>query len=139
MMDIRGKYPLMVTPCPLYVISFSQDVSLQSQRHRQPLYAQRNRSKPYKRPVARPLSFLPSSLPLPVSGMLCSRLAANHPSANPATAPSGLAGGSPLATLIEVVFVEGTLLMGLGSSSPVVDEMTLHAPDLKWCDGGGRA
>jgi len=73
--------------------------------------------------------FLPSSLPLPVSGTLCSRPAANHPSVNPTTNPSGLAGGSPLATLSEVVFVKGTLLMGLGSSSPVVDEMTLHAPD----------
>jgi len=73
--------------------------------------------------------FLPSSLPLPVSGTLCSRLAANHPSVNPTTDPSGLAGGSPLATLIEVVFAKGTLLMGLGLSSPVIDEMTLHAPD----------
>jgi len=81
----------------------------------------------------------PSPLLLSVSGTLCSRLAANHPSVNPTTAPSGLAGGSPLATLIEVVIVKGTLLMGLGSSSPVVDEMTLHAPDLKRRDEGGRA
>jgi hypothetical protein len=83
--------------------------------------------------------FFPSSLPLPVSGMLCSRLAVNHPSASPATAPSNSAGGSPLATLIEAVFAKGTLLMGLDSSSPVVDEMTLHVPDLNWYDRGGRA
>ena len=75
------------------------------------------------------LFFLPSSLPLPVSGTLCSRLAANHPSVDPTADPSGLTGGSPLAALIEVVSAEGTLLMGLGWSLPVVDEMTLHAPD----------
>lgn len=71
----------------------------------------------------------PSSLPLPVSGTLCSRLAANYPSVNPTTDPSGLTGGSPLAALIEVVSAEGILLMELGLSLPVVDEMTLHAPD----------
>ena len=101
----------------------------------------RRETKPNRikdQPLAYSLPF-PSSLPLSVSGTLCSRLAVNYPSVNPTTDPSGLAGGSPLATLIEVVFAKGTLLMGLGSSSPVVDEMTLHAPDLKWCDGGGRA
>ena len=134
-MDIRGKYPLItslrsslrhffakkqtevVSP---YILGDANDPSML--RETDP-----NRIKDQSLPHS---LFLPSSLPPSVSGTLCSRLAANLPSANPTTDPSGRAGGSPLeATLIKVVFAEGTLLMGLGSSSPVVDEITLHAPN----------
>jgi len=62
-------FPKIDQPCPV----------LRSQRLRRPLSTQRNRSEPNKRPAASPLSFPPSSLPLPVSGTLCSRLAAIHP------------------------------------------------------------
>jgi len=118
-MDIRGKYPLVTPLCPS-AVPVTQTTPQCAEKPVQNCIKDRS--------LAHSL-FFPSSLPLPVSGMLCSRLAANHPSVNPTTDPSGLAGGSPLVTLIEVVFAKGTLLMGLGSSSPVVDEITLHAPD----------
>lgn len=103
-MDIRGKYPLItslrsslrhffakkqtevVSP---YILGDANDPSML--RETDP-----NRIKDQSLPHS---LFLPSSLPPSVSGTLCSRLAANNPSANSATGPSGLAGGSPLATL----------------------------------------
>ena len=68
------KYPLITALYPSLRHFLNQnDVSLQSRRHRQPLNAQRTRSKPYKDQWFARSLFLPSSLPLRVSATLCDR------------------------------------------------------------------